>query len=381
MRSACLSLALAACLFTLAAPGDVAAQPAAPQAVPVGVITAQEQAVNRPLEYVGRVEAMERVGVTARVVATLMEVQFTEGALVKAGDPLYKLDRAPFEAAVKDAQGALYQAQAVLTNATLQRQRAEELARTQAGTVAERDTRIAAERSAQGSVMRAEAALADAAINLGYTEIVSPIEGRIGRTAITRGNTVGPDSGVLATIVQQDPMFVTFPVSQRDLLELRRSGAQATQTSSYLVQLRFSDGSVYPQQGRIDFVDVAVDRATDTIVVRAKVDNPQRALVDGLFVRVAVLGEKPEMKVVIPQAALLADQEGVYVFVVQDGKAVPRRVTMGGETPEGGGIVESGLKPGDQVIATGLQLVRPNAPVLASPLPAATTAPPTRQGG
>jgi membrane fusion protein (multidrug efflux system) len=381
MRSACLSLALAACLFSIALPGGAAAQTAAPQAVPVGVITAEPQAVNRPSEYVGRVEAMERVGVTARVVATLMEVQFTEGAMVQAGAPLYKLDRAPFEAAVKDAQGALFQAQAVLTNATLQRQRAEELARTQAGTVAERDTRIAAEQSAQGSVMRAEAALANAAINLGYTEITSPIEGRIGRTVITRGNTVGPDSGVLTTIVKQDPMFVTFPVSQRDFLELRRSGANEGQASSYLVRLRFSDGTTYGQEGRIDFVDVAVDRATDTILVRAKVANPQRELVDGQFVRVSVTGEKPEMKVVIPQAALLADQEGVYVFVVQDGRAVARRVVMGGETPEGGAIVEKGLEAGDKVIATGLQLVRPNAPVMASPLPAATATPPTRQGG
>lgn len=380
MRSAHVILApviLALVALTLARPA-LAQQPA-PQAVPVGVVTAQEQAVNRPSEYVGRVEAVERVGVTARVVATLEEVQFTEGAAVKQGDKLYRLDRAPFEAAVKNAQGALFQAQAVLTNATLQRQRAEELAKTQSGTIADRDARIAAEQSAQGSLMRAEAELSHAVINLSYTEIISPIEGRIGRTAITRGNTVGPDSGVLVTIVRQHPMFVTFPVSQREFLDLRRAGERGDK-AAYVVTIRFSDGSTYGQEGRIDFVDVAVDRATDTILVRAQVPNPEQELIDGQFVRVAVRGDKPEMKIVVPQAALLADQQGVYVFVVEGGRAVQRRLKVAGETGANT-IVESGLKPGDVVIATGLQLVRPNAPVTANPLPPAPVAPPQGRGG
>lgn len=342
----------------------------APQAVPVGVIAAARQPVTSGVDFVGRVEATDKVAIRARVIGFLDQVNFTEGSLVKAGDKLFSMDRVPFEAALLQTQGAVLQASATLENATLQRARADELVKTNAISVATRDERLAAERTAQGSLIRAQADVKTASINLSYTEMLSPIDGRIGRTALTRGNLVGPDSGVLATVVSQDPMSVVFPVSQREFLALqKKEDSAATKAGSLLVKLLFSDGSTYPQDGRIDFVDVTIDRATDTVQVRATVPNPKDHLVDGQFVRVSVQGETPVEKLVIPQAALIADQEGIYVFVVDGGKAVVRRVKTGTEL--GPNIaVEQGLAEGDQVVVTGLAMLRPGVPVMASPLPA-----------
>jgi membrane fusion protein (multidrug efflux system) len=348
------------------------AQPT-PQAVPVGVVMAQRQPVARSVDFVGRVEAIERVGLRARVSAFLEEVLFTEGSTVKAGDPMLRLDKAPLQAAMEQTQGALAQASAALTNATLQRARADELVRTNATSVATRDERVAAERSAQGSMIRAQADVKTAAINLGYADITAPITGKVGRVAVTQGNLVGPESGVLATIVSQDPMYVVFPVSQREFLALQKRGEAATDRKSLVVKLRFADGSPYDQDGRIDFVDVSVDRATDTVTVRARVPNPQEHLVDGQFVRVAVQGDKPEEKVVVPQAALIADQEGIYVFVAEGGKAVVKRIKTGGEVGPNV-VVESGLAGGEQVVMTGLGLLRPGSPVVANPIPQAARA-------
>jgi membrane fusion protein, multidrug efflux system len=345
----------------------LAAPALAQQAIPVGTVLAANQPVSRAIEFTGRIEATDRVDVRARVSGYLDAILFKEGDTVNEGDKLFRIDPAPFDAAVQQARGALLQAQGNLANASLQRQRAEELVKTSAASVAVRDQRVADEKNAQGAVVRADADLQTALINLSYATIVSPITGRIGRALITKGNLVGPNSGALALIVSQDPMFVAFPVSQREFLRIRQEGGKTTR-EDVLVKLRFADGSAYDQTGKIDFVDVAVDRSTDTMIVRARVPNPGSVLVPDQFVRVSVVGETPEEKVVIPQAALIADQEGTYVFVVQDGKAAIKRVKLGAEV--GTGIaVESGLAVGDQVVVTGVQSLRPGSAVIASPIP------------
>jgi membrane fusion protein (multidrug efflux system) len=328
--------------------------------------------------FVGRIQAIDRVEVRARVTGYLEAVLFKEGELVKKGAPLYRIEQDPFGAKVQLSQGELFKARAVLQNATVQRQRAEELARTQAGTQATLDQRRADESSAQADVMTADANLRTATINLGYTEIASPIDGRAGRTSVTPGNVVSPDSGVLTLIVSQDPIYVVFPVSQREYLQIereRRNLESQTMTvhedqagsTALTVRLTFSDGSVYPEVGRVDFVDVTVDKSTDTVTVRAVVPNPNDTLTDGQLVRVRVQTRAPELKVLVPQAALIADQEGVYVFVVEDGKAIVRRVKTGG--PQGPNeIINQGLATGEQVVVEGLQNLRPGTPVLASPV-------------
>lgn len=197
---------------------------------------------------------------------------------------------------------------------------------------------------------------------------MSPISGKISKTNITVGNVVGPDSGPLTVIVSQDPMYVTFPVSQRDLLRVQTS-AHRVDIKDIKVKIRFVDGSTYSREGSIDFVDVSVNRSTDTVLVRATMPNPAGLLIDGQLVSVVLEAGQPVEQVVVPQAALIADQQGIYVFVVEDGKAAVKRVKVGAEVgPDV--VIEQGLQGGEQVIVEGLQSVRPGQPVQASPMPA-----------
>jgi membrane fusion protein, multidrug efflux system len=360
MRAALCSI-LAMCGLAVSAFG----QQGAPATIPVGTVAAERRAIADTYDFVGRVEAINRVQIVARVKGFLEEVQFKEGDIVKEGDPLYRIEQGLFQAAVEQAQGALERSKAAKILTAIQLDRAEQLVKSQSGTLVARDQAKAADEQADGTILIDEANLQTAKINLGYTTITSPIVGKISRTNITKGNVVGPDSGPLTLIVSQDPMYVTFPVSQRDLLEAQKARRAANIKD---VRIQFSDGSTYDQMGTINFVDVTVDRATDTVMVRATMPNPNGLLIDGQFVQVKLASGKAEERVVVPQAALIADQEGIYVFVVEDGKAVVKRVRPGaGVGPDV--VIESGLSGGELVIVQGIQGVRPGMPVRATPLP------------
>jgi membrane fusion protein, multidrug efflux system len=354
-------VALYACLVAAAAHAQ-----APSSEVVVGTVAAERKPIAQALDFVGRVDAIERVDVRARVTGYLEAVLFKEGDAVKEGAPLYRIEKGLFQAAVGQAQGELDKGKAAKDLAVIQRKRMAELAKQNAGTLVDRDRAIAADLQADGVLQIDQANLDTAKINLGYTDIVSPIRGKASKTNITKGNVVGPDSGVLTTIVSQDPMYVTFPVSQREFLRVQEQGRQLN-TQKLKVQLRFSDGKTYDQLGEINFVNVTVDRATDTVLVRATFANPKDALTDGQLVRVNLESTTPEAKVVVPQSALIADQEGTYVFIVQDGKAAIRRVKVGGELGTDA-IVNEGLSGGEQVIVEGLQSVKPGAPVRANPV-------------
>jgi len=344
-------------LCGLAIPADAQQ---APTPVTVGVVKAERSAITRTQTFVGRVEAVNRVEVRARVTGYLEEVLFKEGEPVKAGAPLYRIEHGLFQAAVEQAQGALERSKAAQVLTQIQLQRAQDLMDRQAGTVVARDQAKAADDQAKGGVMTDEANLATANINLGYTDITSPIDGEAGKTNITKGNVVGPDSGVLTIIVSQDPMYVTFPVSDRELLRAREAGRAAgyEDFKDYKVRIRFSDGSAYDQMGTLNFLNVTVDRPTDTVLARATVPNPKAVLIDGQLVTVELEIGAPQEKVVVPQAALIADQGGVYVFVVEDGKAVIKRVKPGGASGTGV-VIDEGLAGGELVIVDRLQAVRP----------------------
>jgi len=333
------------------------------KAPPVGTVFAQRQQVAQTRDFVGRVNAIGRVEVQARVKGYLEEVLFKEGDLVNKGDHLYHIEKGEYQAAVEEAQGALERSKAAKALTAIQLQRAEDLLAKSAGTAVARDQALAEDQRSAGDVMSDQAKLDNANRNLGYTDIVSPITGKISKTNLTAGNVVGPESGDLTLIVSQDPMYVTFPVSQRDFLHMRVNPKELK------VKLRFADGTSYNQLGTINFIDVSVDRATDTVLVRATMPNPDGALIDGQLVTVILETEQPQEKVMVPQAALIADQEGTYVFVVEDGKAAVRRIKPGGEIgPDV--IVNDGLKGGEQVIVEGLQSIRPGQPVQAAPMPA-----------
>jgi membrane fusion protein (multidrug efflux system) len=361
----------AAAMLAVLAAFPAAAQQATPPAVSVGVVAVTEEDVTQSTVFIGRIEAVDRVALVARVTGFLEQQAFRDGQEVKKDDLLFVIEREPFVASVSAARAALASAEAQKQNADVQLARAEELVRSNNIPVATRDQRRAEAAAAAAGVLEAQAALEQAEINLAYTLIRAPVAGRIGRAAFTVGNVVTPQSGTLALLVSQDPMFVTFPVSQRLLLDLKRAQlangqVEGAQRGQVAVRVAFADGSVYGEAGTIDFVDVTVGQGTDTVPVRARIANPQRLLTDGMFVSVRVEGREPEKKIVIPQAAIMLDQQGAFVFVADQGRAAVRRLRTG--QAQGGRIaVEDGLKPGDLLVVDGIQRLRPGMPVQAVP--------------
>jgi membrane fusion protein (multidrug efflux system) len=360
LRSFCATLAVITS-FAL-----VTASNAQQQTVPVGTVYAERKPIAQSRDFVGRIEAIDRVSIQARVKGYLEAVLFKEGDIIKKGAPLYQIEKGPFQAAVEQAQGTLERAKAAKTLTEIQLQRAEDLLTKQAGTAVARDQALAADQQARGQILSDQANLDNANINLGYTDIVSPIAGKISKTNITAGNVVGPDTGPLTLIVSQDPMYVSFPVSQREFLNVQVRGKQID-PKQVKIRIRFADGTTYNQQGTVNFIDVSVDRATDTVLVRGTIANPNGSLIDNQLVNVSVEAEQPQEKVLVPQAALIADQQGIYVYVVEDGKAAVRRIKPGGESGPNV-VVDDGLKGGEQIIVEGLQSIRPGQPVQASPM-------------
>ena len=344
----------------------------------VGVVRAQQTAITETSEFIGRVQAIERVALTARVTAFINQRLFVEGSEVNQGDLLYRLERAPFEAAVQQQEAAVADTSSRLTNANIQLARAQSLLSTPAGQRSTVDDAIANQRSLAALVLSAQAQLKLAQINLDYTEIRAPVAGKISRTAITVGNVVSPSSGPLASIVSQDPMYVLFPVASRTLTELQQRYANSGGTNAVVVKLRLPDGSLYDRPGKIDYVDPTVSATTDTVLLRAKIANSsrgqtdagqrmERPLVDGAFVTVLVEGIQPIMALGIPRKAVLSDQQGDYVYVVgTNNKVEQRRIQLGQSTPTTA-VVAAGLKDGEMVVTDGIQRVRPGVDVNPGP--------------
>lgn len=347
-------------------------RPAAPAVL---VQPAELRSLERQYEFVGRVEALEKVELRARVKGFLGERLFKDGDPVEAGQTVFRIERAPFEATVAQRKAAVASADATLAYAKQQLDRANELFRANSTAISQTtiDQRVAEEQRARAALLEADAALKQAEIELSYTEIKSPITGRIGRPAVSPGNLVSPESGVLATIVAEDPVEVLFPVSQRELLEYRKGGGGERDTLT--ARVRLADGSVYEQQGRIDFLDVTVDPRTDGRIVRATMPNPDGFLTDGQTVRVIIEQQKGDKVVTIPRAAIVIDQAGSYVFVVNDQNVVEqRRLKLGAEKGSLVAVTE-GLAAGDSVVVQGHQRIKPGivvaAQIAASPQGAA----------
>lgn len=305
-------------------------------------------------EFVGRAEALEKVDLRARITGFLGLRLFKDGDEVKEGQVVFTIEKEPFEAAVDQRKAQLASAQATLANADQQLARTAELTRKGNAPVAQLDQRTAEQGQAKAAVMEAEANLRDAEIQLSYTEIKSPISGRIGPAAVSPGNLVGPDTGVLATVVQDDPMQVLFSVTQRELLEAR----ETEPTGKVRARVRLADGSLYRETGRIDFLDVQVNPRTDGQTIRTMFPNPDDILTSGQTVRVIIEEKGGDKVVVIPQSAVAIDQTGPYVFVVgQDDKVEQRRVSLG-TGREGLTVVDDGLQPGERVVVQGQQRIR-----------------------
>jgi membrane fusion protein, multidrug efflux system len=370
--AACLLAALVGFSFNQARAQSHSGPPA------VGVVRAEMQPITETSEFVGRIQSVDRVALVARVTAFLEQRLFTEGTEVKKGDLLYVLEQPPFQADLAAKQATVQQLHANLVNATIAYNRAVSLLRTPAGQQSTVDDSRATMLADAALVQNAEAQVRTSQINLDYTEIHAPIGGKIGRTSVTIGNVVSPGSGVLATIVSQDPMYVVFPMALRTALELRQHYADKGGFNAMQIKIRLADGRLYGQTGKLSFIDNTVSASTDTIILRGTIPNPPlndgkvggspaRELVDGEFVTVLVEGVEPVQLLTVPRAAVLADQSGDYVFTIDAQNKVQRTaVQLGQSTPTLAGVL-SGLKPGEQVIVDGVQKVHPGQVVSPGP--------------
>ncbi|MEJ2167581.1 MAG: efflux RND transporter periplasmic adaptor subunit, partial [Desulfobacterales bacterium] len=314
--------------FVIAAPPGSDGGP--PPLVTVAPVTLQD--VNPPEEYVGHVEAIQAVELQARVEGFLEQVRFKEGNFVHAGDLLYVIEQAPYQASVRADRARVEQLQAVLTKASQYLERVRTV-RSGGVSAADIDTAVAAEAQARAQLEEARATLDRSELNLGYTTIRAPISGRIGRTEYTAGNLVGPSSGLLARIVQIDPIRVVYSISENDMVTIQtalKDAAQRHRNPLLIPRLRLPTGQKYQVAGHLAFINNEVDAATGTIAVWAEFDNPDGMLLPGEYVTVLVTRSQPKLMPVVPQSAVLEDHDGSYVLVVEDqGRVSMRRVKTG----------------------------------------------------
>lgn len=369
----CLLVTLA--LTLLPARAEAQAGPGAPA---VGVVRAERQQIAETDEFIGRIEAVNWVAIVARVTGFLERELFVEGAEVKKDDLLYQIEKPPFQAAVDAARAIVDQMEAQHRNARITLQRAQTLLNTPAGLQSNADAALASERALAAQIAGAQAQLETAQINLGYTEIRAPIDGKISETNLTEGNVVSPTSGTLATIVSQDPMSVRFSISLREGLDLRARYANKGGYNAAVIKLRLPDGRIYEQHGKLDYTSPSVAENTDSIVLRGKIPNPvlpgmtagqpgSRELWDGEFVTVLLEGVQPVTVLAVPRAAVLSDQQGDYVYVVDtQNKAQVRRIQQGQSTPTVA-VITSGLKEGELVISESVQRAHPGEAVSPGP--------------
>jgi membrane fusion protein (multidrug efflux system) len=335
-------------------PNPAASAP--PPAVTVVKVAAAE--IKPATTFTGRIEAKNKVDLRARVDGFLEKRLFDEGADVKEGDLLFVIEKGLYQAAVDQAKAALETAEATLKLADIEVDRQTQLMQRNVVAQVTLDQATAKQGEARGAMLAQKAALEKAALQLSYTDVTSPISGRIGRASVSVGNFVSPSTGSLATIVSQDPIYASFPVTQREMLAVRKQQA-AGNGSEYVIYVQLADGGRYPSPGKIDFLDNTVNQGTDTVQVRAVFANPDRILVDGQLVTVVAEQGKGERALLAPQQALQVDQTGPYVLIVgKDNKIEIRRVET--DAARGANIViRKGLAENELIVTEGIQRVRP----------------------
>ena len=369
---ALLSAALMAC-------GDKQ-QPAAASAAPppeVAVVTVRPGTVVLSTELPGRLEPTRVAQVRARAAGIVQKRLFREGSDVKAGQALFAIDAAPYQASLQSAQATLAQAQSTLANASGVVTRYRPLVAANAVSKQEFDAAVAAEKAAQAQVAAGRAAVQTARINLNYATVTAPISGRIGRALVTEGALVGQsgDATQLATIQQINPLYINITQSATDAMRLRQqlaSGQLVRDGSGARVTVLLEDGSTYARTGRLLFTDLTVDPTTGQVALRAEVPNPDGALLPGLFVRARLDQAEVQNAVLMPKQAVTRGSQGDTVMVVAaDGSVAPRPVRIEGEQGQDW-IVTDGLKAGEQVMVDGFQKlprVKPGDPMVVQPVP------------
>ena len=349
---------------------------------PVGVVTVAPTSVPIEVELSGRLEPIRTAQVRARVTGVVQKRLFAEGAVVQAGQSLYRIDPAPYQAALDSAQAAQAKAEATLSQAQSTLDRTRLLAELKAISPLAWDNTQATHRAAQADVAAAKAAVQQARLNVEYASVLAPISGRIGRSLVTEGALVSQaEATQLTTIQQVDTLVANFTQSASEAMRIQRAIASGSLkgSSSAQVKVLLEDGSTYAQPGRLMFADIAVDAGTGQVTLRAEVPNPKGELLPGLFVKVRLQVARSEQAMVLPQQAVTRGTSEDTVMVVDaEGQVSKRPVQLGGQlgdtsNPAGPQwIVSSGLKDGEQVVVDGFQKIRPKAPV--KPVPWQTAA-------
>ena len=369
--------AVSAAAVLLIACGKTNGQPAAGGGgqmppVEVGVVTATPGDVGLVTELPGRVEASRVAQVRARAAGILQQRLFKEGSDVRAGQPLFRIDPAPYAAAAESARASLAKSQANLAQASAQVERYRPLVSANAISKQDFVNAEAAEKQAQADVAAAKAAVRTADINLGYASVTSPISGRIGRALVTEGALVGQGEATALAVVQQiDPVYVNFTQSASDVFQLRRameSGQfkRAGGSDAASVKLVLGDGTEYAQTGKLLFTDLSVDSTTGQVTLRAEVPNPKGELLPGLYLRVRIEQVQASNAITLPQQAVTRTQQGDTVSVVgEDGKVSQRTIKVSA-AQNNRWVVLDGLKAGEKVMVDGfqkLQMLPPGTPV------------------
>ena len=334
----------------------------------VTIAAAYSEDLIREATFIGRGEAAAKTDLVARVDGIITEIVVEDGSSVKAGDLIFKIEPDSYEADVASQTAAVKRAEANLELAKIELDRKSELFRRQAGPESEVDVAKANEAVAEADLSAAHAALREAELNLERTEIRAPFDGRIGRTTVSLGALVGPSTGALVTLVQESPIYVTFSLSEPQLLsvlerldkgldELVSSGASPN------VFIRLPDGLLLEEPGEITFLDNRINPATGTISLRAEFQNERRLLLDGGFNSVVIEALEPTPSVLIPQNAIQRDQRGDFVLIVTNKQLVEQRYVVLGPQEGTAIVVEDGLRAGESVIVEGLQRVRPGIEV------------------
>jgi membrane fusion protein (multidrug efflux system) len=373
-RAGVLALGLGVLLAACGQGGDKPAAGGPPGGAPppaeVGVVTVSSRPVGLVTELPGRLEASRVAQVRARVAGIVLKRLFTEGSDVKAGQPLFQIDSATYQANVASTQASLARAQANVTQATAQAERYKPLLEANAISKQDYVNAVAAQKQAEADAAAARAAVQTSQISLGYASVTAPISGRIGRALVTEGALVGQGEATPLAVVQQiNPMYVNFTQSTTDVLQLRRAIASGKfkraggSGESASVQIVLEDGSVHPQPGKLLFSDLSVDPTSGQITLRAEVPNPGGLLLPGMYVRVRLEQAETPTGILVPQQAVQRGSTGDSVMVVTaDGKVQPRPVKVG--TAQGGmWVILEGVSNGEMVMVDGFQKLRGNAPV------------------
>ncbi|HEX2789965.1 MAG TPA: efflux RND transporter periplasmic adaptor subunit [Steroidobacteraceae bacterium] len=347
------------------------APPPAPHPVDVATVIVHPQPTSFPEDFVAETEAINAVEIRPRVGGELVQRVPNEGERVKNGELLFVIDREPYIAALAQAKAGLAQSEAALAQSQRDLERAESLSKLDAVSLQELDAAVAKNKANLASIEAGKGAVRAAELNLGFTTIVSPIDGVVGRAQLRQGGMVTANSTLLTTVYETDRMYVNFSISERRMLTLQRDlGRAASQDATTPPPFRvfLADGSLYPQIPKLNFIDPAVDTRTGTLAIRLEVDNPQHLLHAGQFARVQVSQQVDPNAIVLPQRAILDQQGQNYVWIVDaEGKAQQREVHMGLRLG-GDWQVQQGLKAGEVVIVDGVQRLKPGTPVKATPL-------------